>query len=198
MNTKIIFVGGIHGVGKTSLCEKLSNRIGLNYFSASQLIRKQKDRHRDSKDKAVKDISNNQEILLTAINQFIDHNLIVLLDGHFCLLNLNYEIIQIPQKTFEDISPIAIIILYDSILNIYRKITNRDGVNYDIDLLSSFQDKEIEYSMDIANKLEVPYLLFDVLSDISVVVEFITDLKIREFSEEDIARYKYIDTQGGK
>ncbi|MGR3319723.1 MAG: ATP-binding protein [Candidatus Anammoxibacter sp.] len=177
MDNKIIFVGGIHGVGKTSLCAKLTNRMGVDYFSASQLIKKLKIDHCDNKNKAVKDIGNNQELLLTAIGQYVDKNSATILDGHFCLLNSNHEITQISKETFEDISPIAIIVLYDSILNISSKITNRDGVSYDINLLSSFQSEEIKYSTDIAGQLQIPYLLFDVSDDISGIVDFITNLK---------------------
>ena len=84
--------------------------------------------------------------------------------------------LQISKETFEDISPIAIIVLYDSILNISSKITNRDGVSYDTNLLSSFQNEEIKYSIDIAGQLQIPYLLFDVSDDISGIVDFITNL----------------------
>lgn len=98
MANKIIFIGGIHGVGKTSLCEELSNQIGTHYFSASKLIKRLKKDHCDNENKAVKDIDGNQELLLTAINQYINKNIIVLLDGHFCLLSSTYEVTLIPKK----------------------------------------------------------------------------------------------------
>lgn len=176
MRNKIIFIGGIHGVGKTSLCEELSNRTGAHYFSASKLIKRLKKDYCDNKNKAVKDIDGNQELLLTAINQYIDKNLTTLLDGHFCLLSSTYEVARISKKTFDDISPIAIIVLYDSISSISSKIANRDDVKYDVNLLSSFQNEEINYSKNIAGKLKIPYLLFDVSHDKSEIVDFITNL----------------------
>lgn len=180
MTNKIIFVGGIHGVGKTWLCEKLVDEMEVKHFSASQLIKDLKKNHSVNNYKGVKNINNNQKLLLLAVNQYADRDLTIILDGHFCLLNLEHEIKQISKETFVNMSPIAIIVLYDSILNISKKISNRDGVRYDIDLLSSFQDEEIKYSEDVAKYLQVPYLLFDVSDDIAVVKEFIVKLIDRE------------------
>ncbi len=121
-------------------------------------------------------------MLLAAIDKYIDQNSITILDGHFCLLNSNHEITKIPKATFEGILPIAIIVLHDSISNISNKITNRDGVSYDINLLSSFQNEEMKYSADIADDLQIPFLLFDVSGDMSEMVNFIdcvTDRKVK-------------------
>ena len=59
MDNKIIFIGGIHGVGKTSLCVRLTDSKGINNFSASQLIKMLKTDYSDDKNKGVKNISNN-------------------------------------------------------------------------------------------------------------------------------------------
>ncbi len=176
MANGIIFIGGIHGFGKTWLCEKLAGGAKNKTFSASQLIKDLKNDHSAAKNKSVKNIDNNQKLLLSAINQYIDRDLSVILDGHFCLLNLGHEVKQVPKETFVSMSPIAIIALYDSISNISEKISNRDGVKYDCDFLSFFQDEEIKYSEDVAKFLQVPYLLFDVSDDIKIVKDFITNL----------------------
>lgn len=42
MKRQIIFVGGIHGVGKTTLCKKIESRYNMEHFSASNLIAKEK------------------------------------------------------------------------------------------------------------------------------------------------------------
>ncbi len=36
----IVFVGGIHGVGKSTLCSKFNNLLGISHYSASDLIKK--------------------------------------------------------------------------------------------------------------------------------------------------------------
>jgi len=81
--------------------------------------------------KVVKDIGGNQELLLAAINQYISSNTITLLYGHFCLLGSTSKVTRISQQTFDNISTIAIIVLYDTITNISINISSRDGVQYD-------------------------------------------------------------------
>lgn len=41
----MIFVGGIHGVGKSFFCDAVKNKLGLNSYSASQLIADKKIRY---------------------------------------------------------------------------------------------------------------------------------------------------------
>lgn len=168
-------------MGKTWFCKNLEDRMMIKHFSASQLIKELKKDHFVDTNKSVKNIDDNQELLLSAISQYVDRDLPVILDGHFCLLNSEQEIKQVPKETFVSISPFAIIALYDSIVNISKKISNRDGVRYDFDLLSSFQDKEIKFSENIARYLRVPYLSFDASDDISVVEDFIVKLLGKEF-----------------
>ena len=173
MDKNIIFIGGIHGVGKTTLCKKVTDELHIKHHSASQLIKMLKNEDSDNRDKAVKNINSNQDLLVSAIDQYLDKSAPAILDGHFCLLNTKHEIKRIPKETFSAISPIAIITLHDDVTNIANKITHRDGINYNVDLLSSFQDEEICYSADVANYLEIPHLLFDVSKNITGLINFI-------------------------
>lgn len=176
MDKKIIFVGGIHGVGKTTLCKQLASSLCIDHYSASQLISMLKKHTSENDNKKVKNISGNQSLLISAINQYLDKDTATILDGHFCLLNTNSEISRIPKETFNDISPIAIITLHDEIANIEKKIKNRDGTDYDAKLLSSFQEEEIMYSTDIANILDIPHLIFNVSGNSNELSTFIMDL----------------------
>jgi len=176
MDNNIIFIGGIHGVGKTTLCEKLVENLHFNHYSASQLIKMLKNEDGDNKNKRVKNIAENQDLLITAINQYLDKSRPALLDGHFCLLNTEHKIKRVPKETFTAISPNAIVTLHDDIAKIINRITHRDDVNYDFTLLSSFQDKEISYSADIANNLEIPHLLFNVSDNITGLINFVTSI----------------------
>ncbi len=36
---KIIFVGGVHAVGKGTICENLSQKFNLEHLSASQVLK---------------------------------------------------------------------------------------------------------------------------------------------------------------
>lgn len=86
MKRQIIFVSGVHGVGKTTLCKKIASRYKIEHFSASNLIAKEKaEEHLQNKQ--VENITGNQDFLVTAINKYFKNETWYLLDGHFCLLN---------------------------------------------------------------------------------------------------------------
>lgn len=176
MDKNIIFIGGIHGVGKTTLCKKITEKSHIKHYSAGQLIKMLKNGDGDIRDKGVKNINSNQDLLVAAIDQYLDKSTFAILDGHFCLLNTKHEINRIPKEAFEAISPIAIITLHDAVTNIENKIMRRDGIKYNVNLLSSFQNEEIIYSADIADYLGIPHLLFDVSDNITSLINFITKL----------------------
>jgi len=176
MTKKIIFVTGIHGVGKTYICHRIKESMDINHFSASQLIREFKSEKLSGTDKGVKNINDNQEVLLKAIEKFIEPTRPTLLDGHCCLLNSIHEVERIPLETFVKIKPCSIIVLYDTISSISKKISERDGISYNDKLLSRFQNEEIRYSKEIAEHLQIPYLEYDVSKDFTDIINFIKDL----------------------
>lgn len=178
MTKKIIFVAGIHGVGKTYLCERLKESMGIDHFSASQLISEFKSEKLSGTDKSVKNINSNQELLLKAIEKYIQRTRLTLLDGHCCLLNSDLGVEQIPIETFIGIEPCLVIVLYDEISSIVEKISGRDGVSYDAKLLSRFQDEEIKYAREISERLRVPYLKSSVDKGLDGIKDFILDLNI--------------------
>lgn len=178
MSKKIIFVAGIHGVGKTYLCQRLKESMGVDYFSASQLMDEFKSEKSNSTDKSVKNINNNQGLLLKAIEKYIQPTRLTLLDGHCCLFNSAHEVERIPIETFIGIKPCSVIVLYDEISSIVEKISGRDGVSYDSKILSCFQDEEIKYAREIAQRLRVPYLKFNVVKRLDGVKDFIGNLNI--------------------
>lgn len=170
-NYNINFIGGIHGVGKTTFCKLLTERIGYLHYSASSLIKEYKNLE---KDKKVDKVNENQDILITAIKNTFNIQNNYILDGHFCLLDTKNQIIEVPFSTFETLNLKKIIVLKDSSCNIHEKLLKRDKINYDIDLIENFQDKELSYSKKIANLLNIPYKVFDIHSDIAEVINFIT------------------------
>jgi adenylate kinase len=48
----IAFIGGIHGVGKSTICQQICDKLNLVYLSASELI-KWSDINEDVKNKKV-------------------------------------------------------------------------------------------------------------------------------------------------
>ncbi len=177
MTRNIIFIGGIHGVGKTTLCDKILVDVDANYYSASNLIGMLNSNSINKDNKSVVDIEGNQNSLITAIDNHVDNTRLCLLDGHFCLLDPERNIKRIPQKTFDSISPKAIITLHDRIDNIQRKNAKRDGIPYDRGLLLSFQNEELKYSKSVAASLQIPYIELDINNGTNKILNFIGDLE---------------------
>lgn len=62
----MIFISGVHGVGKGYFCNLVNKELGIESYTASDLISKGKDIDFDS-NKLVSDIEDNQLYLLAAV-----------------------------------------------------------------------------------------------------------------------------------
>ncbi len=164
-----IMLLGIHGVGKTFLLSKLS----YDNYSASSLIREYKRTATDDR-KRVENVEENQNILLNAIQ---NKNLLgdrFILDGHCCLLNSDSNIERIDKEVFRELALGGIVVLYEDAGVIYERLKKRDELELDIHLIETFQQTELEYARELAEELDVPYLITK--SDIERIVSFINNV----------------------
>jgi adenylate kinase len=157
--SKIVFVGGIHGVGKSYICNKISHLLKIEYLSCSNLINWTKIS--TSNNKTVKNISNTQELLLTGLKKKTNKKSKYILDGHFCLLNKNNQPQNIPFKTFEKINPKGLIVIVENVDIIYKRLLNRDDTNYSKELLDNFQNKEVSRAEEISKKLNIELFIYN-------------------------------------
>ncbi len=100
----MIFISGIHGVGKSYFCDKVKAELGIDTFSASKLISERKHAGFSS-NKLIPDIDENQQYLLLAVSELNAVNTDYLLDGHLCLLNAEGKVTRIPSETFTALKP---------------------------------------------------------------------------------------------
>jgi adenylate kinase len=170
---KIIFIGGIHGVGKTTLCSQILKKIDINYYSASALIKQLEVGLISDKSKNIANINKNQDRLITAIDNYVDKTNICMMDGHFCLFDLDQNITKVPEKFFKKIKLSSIVVVYDDVKNIQHKNNNRDAIIYNEKLLDNFQRQELSHSKYIAEKLKIPYVTFDINTNINAIINFI-------------------------
>ena len=155
MLRNVAFVGGIHGVGKSTICRQICNEINIDYLSASELL-KWKDISEDFKNKQVKNIGDTQDRLIIGLENTIKKNKFYLLDGHYCLINTNNEITDIPLKTFKEINPISLNLILGNISEVKQRLEKRDNKPYDYELLDLFQNKEIIHAKYISETLGIP------------------------------------------
>lgn len=174
MRANINFISGIHGVGKTTLCNYISEKYCIEYYSASKLISDAKQIPFTSL--FIEGIDENQQMLISSINELFDNNNDYLLDGHFCLINKNGEPEKISQGTFEQLRIKNIIVLIEDIYKIWNRLKARNNYEYNLDMLDKLQKIEIDYSKGISILLDVPYTILDLSNLSQEAIEFKLDI----------------------
>ncbi len=168
----MIFVSGIHGVGKTYFCNMIKEKLGFKNYSASQLIAGRREKS-FSADKFVSDIADNQRLLLDAISELRQTGEEFILDGHFCLLNEYGIITRIPMETYNLLKPDVMILLLEKPKIIAERRFQRDGIRQDECTINDFQEAEKVYATEIARQLSIPLEVSSGASDLRRIVEII-------------------------
>lgn len=158
--SNIIFVGGIHGVGKSTICRRICAELNIEYLSASKLI-KWSELNEDTNNKKVEDLSLTQDRLIEGLKNRVQKDKTYILDGHYCLLNGNNEIEKIPFETFEQIKPKFFVIVVKDVNEIKKQLEVRDNKPYDINLLERFQNNEIKYAQDLSKLMNIPLIILE-------------------------------------
>jgi adenylate kinase len=152
----IVFIAGVHGAGKSHFTSFLSDRLSLPEFSASELIRLEKNKPVD-KSKVVIEPDENQDFLVTAISKLDIDSESILLDGHFSLLR-DDGFFDVPLETFLSL-PIGLVVLKtESEKVIHDRLSSRDGKSLDMGTISRLQDREISRAKYVTRKLGVPLI----------------------------------------
>jgi len=155
MLSNIAFVGGIHGVGKSTICKNICRELDIEYLSASDLL-KWKTISKDLKNKNVKDISDTQNRLITALSDVVQVDKFYLLDGHYCLLNNYNAVVNIPSDVFKQINPSSLNLILGDISEIKNRLEMRDNKIYEYELLEHLQNSELIYVRSLSKILNIP------------------------------------------
>lgn len=168
----VIFIGGVHGVGKTTLCNNIANIFDINHYSSSELIAKY-NADKVRKDKKVENVKSNQNILIKALKEYTNEKEMYLLDGHFCLINKRGIIEEVPKVTFKDINILHIILLVDDPGIILKRIQSRDSNSlYSSEFITNFQNCEINYAKYISNEINAKFDVIELNKDSNYVNTF--------------------------
>ncbi len=171
MTIRTVFVGGVHGVGKSHFCRSLVGKFDVEHITASSLIGRY---IKHSKDKTVLDVEKNQLILADELSRYKTKSRTILLDGHFCLLNENSGILDVPLGTFKAIAPQAIILLKDDPVSIVSRFSNRDGHTYCVDLIATLQAREIERANLVSQSLNIPLKIIEPIINLNESLKEVT------------------------
>ena len=151
---------GVHGVGKTTLLNNLKEDIKLTALSISDLIR-QAGNNIKSNDKFTRNVMNNQELWKQELKEYyFNEDDIVILDGHFTLLDTNREIVELPFSIFDNLPTTKIVIKLDK-------------QNWNKKLISDFQDRERERALEFSNLKNIPIFIYNDNEQFSELKQFI-------------------------
>ena len=153
----LIFVAGVHGVGKTACCLKSSAETSVPHYSASEIIKREKISAIQGASKMVQDVPANQELLIQGIEKLNHQGCSrFLLDGHLTIINAKREIEKIPVEVFARLNLEAIVVYYDDPLQICSRLKERDGIEFQVDDVSLHQAAELAYAQVVALDLKIP------------------------------------------
>ena len=172
----VIFIAGVYGVGKSTLCNKLSLATGIPSFSAGDLI-SEVNGEMYGRNKVVKDVKSNQDILVSAINSTLEIFPRILLAGHFCIVNKYNDVELLPKFVFAQLHLSSIILLETEITKIFNNIRDRDQRIYPINTIDELIAKERSQAQTIAKELNIPLFLHSMKydhSDEKTIAEVLT------------------------
>lgn len=173
MNGNVIFISGVYGVGKSTICKKISSFLNIPAFSSGDLI-SEKNGEKYGPNKLVKDKNYNQQLLIGAINEKIINTPNILLAGHFCILNSNYDVEILPEFVFRKIHISKIILLETAAEVIINHLRYRDNKNYSLNEIMKLIEAENLQANKIAKDLNVPIIVHKMKYDDSDISQLLS------------------------
>lgn len=175
MNKGVCFVAGIYGVGKSTICQKLSQISLLPYYSAGDLISEVNGESYGA-NKVVKDKMQNQDILIAAVEHKLKTIPSIILAGHFCIFDMYSNVDILPEYVFDHLCISKLILLEATIEQIDHNIRKRDKKNYGIEAIKTIKESEHAQACKVADRLKIPFLIHQMQfdqSDISKILPFL-------------------------
>lgn len=159
-----IFISGTYGVGKSTLCQKLSNELLIPSYSASELISAANDEEYGISE-AVSNKVLNQNILISEIKRLLATFPQLLLAGHFCIFDKNNQVDYLPKTVFFSLGIDRIILLETSISQIKQNLFMRDNKDYSYQHIMNLKNAEKQSAKMIAQELGCELFIHDMFFD---------------------------------
>ena len=145
-----VFVAGSYGVGKSTLCDQLSHRLGMPCFSAGDLISRVNGETYGAT-KAVSDKSANQDILAMEVQKILSSSTNILLAGHFCIFDKLNHVEPLPDTIYSNLGIDCILLLEADPEQIISNLGKRDKKTYSEEEITKLIVAENNYAHKIAN-----------------------------------------------
>lgn len=153
----IIFVAGIHGVGKTFLGAPAAQQLGIRHATASQLIREERGLQSWGADKRVSGLDENQAALISATRRLHYSGQQLLLDGHFVLRGTNGEFNEIDPQVFRDLQIGAVLLLEADIDVVIERLGARGDTSWTSSELRTLAECEETHARRVSSALGIAF-----------------------------------------
>lgn len=154
----MLFVGGVHAVGKTFLLKPACEGLGLRHATASQLIREQRGLATWTPSRMANDIDENQRALVDAARRLTGACEGVVLDGHFVLRRETNAHEKINAIIFADLMIRGAILLECSSAIVLERLRQRGDDTWTIAEIERFAETEALHGKAVCSALGIPLL----------------------------------------
>lgn len=151
---RMIFMGGVHGAGKGTVCDRVFSPAGYHCVTASELIAEQGKKTDDNK--RVSSVADNQAILMDALENKSKSHRRLLLDGHFTLINKKNMIEPIDIEVFRSMRISQLLLVKGKVDKIVSRLQARDNRKWKASFIEHFQKEEEIHARYVAKNLGVP------------------------------------------
>jgi len=157
----VVFVGGVHGVGKSTCCAQVAQLARCLHVTASEIIRRERSQAIASAGKLVADVDGNQRLLIRGFHALRVQagTMPILLDGHFAMRDALGEIKSVSVDVFRSLGVDRVVCLVDELSAIASRIEQRDGTALADREIAELQDAELRHARLVAIALAVPFTL---------------------------------------
>lgn len=153
----VIFLAGVHGVGKGFLGAPVANSMGITHLTASQLIREEKGQATWGIDKRTSDLDDNQLALIRAVAHRRLSHPNILLDGHFVLRDTQGVLTPLAASVFKELHLTGVILLTEAESVIANRLALRDKGTPDVHAISELAKAELTHAQAVCTELELPF-----------------------------------------
>jgi adenylate kinase len=172
----MIFVAGVYGVGKTTICNFLASSLDYVAASASALIKQRRGDATWDRAKRARDIPTNQHHLIQAVHILQSTNKKNILDGHFALLDSAENILMVDMGVFFALNIDVVLLIEDQPAKILERLNLRDSANWALSALENLAIAERENALRFHRASGIPIATFQ-SDELQEIVKYISDLE---------------------